>query len=76
MCQVSGKTDNFEFFDPIMPRNGFWGQNFKNLNADSRSAPPRDHICQFLVKMDNFEFFDLNLGKSPNYVQCFGSNNN
>ena len=71
MCQVLGKTDNFDFLDPSMPRNGFWGQNFKNLNADSR-----DHICQFLVKMDNFEFFDLNLGKSPNYVQYFGSNNN
>ena len=25
--------------------------------------------------MNNFEFFDLNLGKLPNYVQYFGSNN-
>ena len=25
--------------------------------------------------MDNFEFFSLKLGKSPNYVQQFGSNN-
>ena len=25
--------------------------------------------------MDNFEFFGLNLGKWPNYVQYFGSNN-
>ena len=25
--------------------------------------------------MDNFEFFSLNLGKSPNYVREFGSNN-
>ena len=32
-------------------------------------------MCQFSVKMDNFEFFDLNLGKLPNYVQYFGSNN-
>ena len=51
------------------------GWNFKNLSADSRSAPLRDHVCQFSVKMDNFEFFDLNLGKLPNYVQYFGSNN-
>ena len=39
------------------------------------SEPPRDHVCQFSVKMDNFEFFDLNLGKLPNYVRYFGSNN-
>ena len=32
-------------------------------------------MCQFSVKMDNFEFFDLILGKLPNYVQYFGSNN-
>ena len=25
--------------------------------------------------MENFEFLDLNLGKLPNYVQYFGSNN-
>ena len=25
--------------------------------------------------MDNFEVFGLNLGKFPNYVQYFGSNN-
>ena len=53
----------------------FWGRNFKNLSADSRSAPPRDHACQFSVKINNFEFFDINLGKLPNYVQYFGSNN-
>ena len=32
-------------------------------------------MYQFSVKMDNFEFFDLKLGKLPNYVQYFGSNN-
>ena len=32
-------------------------------------------MCQFSVKMDNFEFFGLNLGKLPNYVRHFGSNN-
>ena len=73
--EFSGKTDNLGFFDPNFPKNWFWGRNFKNLSADSRSAPPRDHVCQFSVKMDNFEFFDLNLGKLPNYVQYFGSNN-
>ena len=30
---------------------------------------------QFSVKIDNFEFFEQNLGKLPNYVQYFGSNN-
>ena len=68
-CQFSGKTNNFDFFDPNLPKNGLWGQNIKNLCAGSRSAPPRDHVCQFSVKMYNFEFFALNLGKLTNYVQ-------
>ena len=75
MCQFSGKTDNFDFFNPNLPKNRFCGRNFKNLSVDSRSAPPRDHVCQFSVKMDNFEFFDLNLWKLLNYMRYFGSNN-
>ena len=74
MCQFSDKTDNFDFLGPNLPKNGYWGRNFKNLSLDLESAPPRYHVCQFSVKMDNFEFFSLNLGKLPNYVQYFGSN--
>ena len=29
MCQCSGKTDNFDFFGPNLPKNKFWGPNFK-----------------------------------------------
>ena len=58
-----------------MHKNEFWGQNFKNLSSDSESAPPRDHECQFSVKMENFSFFGPNLGKLPNYLRYFGSNN-
>ena len=75
VCQFSGKTNNSDFFDPNLSKNWFWGQNFKNLSADSRSGPPRDHVCQFSVKMDNFELFDLNLGKLLNYMQYVGSAN-
>ena len=75
MCQFSGKRNNFEFFDPNLPKNEFWGRNFKFLSLDSESAPPRYHACQFPVKLDNFELFELNLGKLPNYVWYFGSNN-
>ena len=32
-------------------------------------------MCRFSVKIDNFGFFGLNLGKLPNYVRYFGSNN-
>ena len=58
-----------------MPKNGFWGRNFKNLSLDSESAPPIYQVCYVLVKMDNFEFFSLNLGKLLNYVRYFGSEN-
>ena len=68
VCQFSGKANNFDFFDPNLPKNKFWGWDFKNLSADSRSAPSRDHVCQFSVKINNFEFFGLNLRKLPNYV--------
>ena len=74
MCQFSGKISNFDFLGPNLPKNGFWGKNFKNLRLNSKSGPPRYHACQFLVKMDNFEFFSLNLGKLPNYVRYFRSN--
>ena len=71
MCQFSDRTDNFDFLEPNLPKNRFWGWN---MSLYSESAPPRYHVSQFSVKMDNFEFFGLNLGKLPNYVQYFGSN--
>ena len=67
VCQFSGKTDIFYFFGPNLPKNWFWGWNFKNLSQDSE--------CTFYAKMDNFRFFDLNLGKLPNYMRYFASNN-
>ena len=75
MCQLSVKTDNFDFFGPNLPKNEFLGQNFKILSPDLESASPIYHVCQFLGKMDNLEFFGLNLGKLPNYLRYFGSYN-
>ena len=51
------------------------GVRIQNLSQGSKSAPPRYHVCQFSLKTDNFEFIGLNLGKLPNYMQHFGSNN-
>ena len=75
MCQFSGKTKNFDFFGTNWPKNGLLGGNFKNLSPDSESAPPRYHVRQFSVKINNFEFFGIYLGKLPNYVWYFSSNN-
>ena len=72
--QFSDKTNKFEFLGPNLPKNGFWGRNFKNLILDSESTPPLYHMCQFSVEMYNICFSDLNLGKLPNYVQYFCSN--
>ena len=44
------------------------------VSLDSESALAIYHMCQFSGKM-NLQFFGLNLGKLPNYVQYFGSNN-
>ena len=56
VCSFSGKTDNFNFFGPNLPKNGFLDQNFKNLNADLESAPLIYHMCKCSVKIGNFEF--------------------
>ena len=52
--QFSDKMDNFDFLGPNLPKNGFWGWNFKNISLDSESTPRIYHVCQFSVKMDNF----------------------
>ena len=71
MCQFSGKTDNFDFFSPDLPKNKFWGWNFKILSPDSESASPIYHVRQFSGKMDSFEFFSLNLGELPDHVRSY-----
>ena len=68
MCQFSGKLDNFDFFGPNLPKNEFWGRNFKNVSVDLESAPPRYHMSQFSGKTCNFEFFYLNFAKLPKYM--------
>ena len=39
--QFSDKTGNFEFLGPNLPKNEFWGRNFKNLSLDSESGSLR-----------------------------------
>ena len=56
VCQFSGKTNNFDFFDPNLPKNEFWGRNFKNISLDSESAPVRYHVWHFSVKRTNLTF--------------------
>ena len=50
MYQFTDKTDNFELFDQDLPKNGFWGRNFKNLNLDSESASLRYSVHHFSDK--------------------------
>ena len=54
MCQFSPKLDNFDFFSPNLPKNDFWGWNFKNLSPDSESA-----LLQFQI---GFEIQKTNVG--------------
>ena len=74
-CNFQAKRTSLIFLDPNFLKNGSYDWNLKNLNLHSKSALPIYHVCQFLVKMDSFKFFGLNLGKFPNYVRHFGSNN-
>ena len=56
--------DNFDFFGSNLPKNGFWGRNFKILSLNSESASLRYYVHQFLDKTDNLKFFDPNLPKN------------
>ena len=72
MCQFSGKTDNFDFFDKKLPKNGFWGLNFKKLSAVSNLYPPSFPMYQFSVKINKFELFGLSLGELPDTCDIKG----
>ena len=38
LYQFLDKTNKFELLGPNLPKNGLWGQNFKTLSLDSKSA--------------------------------------
>ena len=71
--QFSDKTDNFEFLERNLPKNEFWGRNFKNLSLDLESTSLRYYEYQFSDKTDNFEFLGPNLPKSGFWDQNFKS---
>ena len=55
MYQFSNKMDNFEFLGPNLPKNGFWGQNLKNLVLDSELI--QNTMCaNFQSKWTTFNF--------------------
>ena len=66
MSQFSSKIDSFDVFGPNLPKNEFWGPNFKKLSPDLDSAPPSSLMGQSSINIDNFEFLGLNLKKLPN----------
>ena len=49
---------HFYFLSPNLPKNEFWGRNFKNLSLDLESAPPIYHACaNFQSKWITFNFW-------------------
>ena len=71
--QFSDKTDNFEFLGLNFSKNGFWGQNFKNLSLDLESASLRYCVYQSSDKTDNFEFLGPNLSQNGFWGRNFKS---
>ena len=64
MCtNFQTKQTMLTFRAQICRKNGFWGQNFKNLSLDSESASLRYFVYQFSDVRNNFEFWDSNLPK-------------
>ena len=56
-------------FQTNLPKDGFWGQNFKNLSLDLESTYERYYDYQFSDKIDNSEFLDTNLPKNEFWGQ-------
>ena len=48
--QFSEKTDKYDSLVPNLPKNGFWGQNSRNLSLDLESASLRYYVHQFSDK--------------------------
>ena len=57
VCKFSGKTNNFDFFSPNLPKNESRVGDSKNYCWNKNRHFSIYHVCQFLVKMNNFEFF-------------------
>ena len=56
MCQVSGKTDNFGFFSPNLPKNGYRVGNSEN-ECWNKNQHPRDTMCaNFQEKQTTLNF--------------------
>ena len=56
-CPFSGKTDNFAFFDPNLPKNELWGRNFKNPSPGSGNLQFQDTMCvNFRLKQITLTF--------------------
>ena len=56
VCQLSAKLDNFEFFDPNLPKNGFRFWNSKNYYW-KKNQKPWDNICtNFQVRQTTLTF--------------------
>ena len=53
-----------QFLGPNLPKNEFWGQNFKNQSLDSESASLTYYEYQFSDTTDNVEFLGPNLPKN------------
>ena len=50
ICQLSGKTGNFDFFSPNLPKNGFCGCDFKNLSLNLESVYTSKIPCVLIFR--------------------------
>ena len=50
------KRTTLTFLGQNLPKNEFWGWNFKNLSPDPESPLPIYHVSQFSAKTNNLNF--------------------
>ena len=56
VCQISGKTNSFDFFSPSLPKNGFRVGNLENYCWNENQHPQYTTSANFLSKWTTLNF--------------------
>ena len=75
VCQFSGKTDNFDFFGPNLPKNGFRGSQFQKSKSEFGISTPKIPWEPISSQNEQLWIFRLKFGKIAQLREYFGSNN-
>ena len=66
--------ENFEFLGPNLPKNGFWGRNFKKSKSGFAINTSKIPYVSIFSQNGQLLVFHSKFGEIAHYVQYFSSN--